>query len=61
METFEVTLIADSDENLSWTFDTPTPVEALSEAYRASSRASGVYSVWDLQDAHGMPLIEATV
>jgi hypothetical protein len=60
METFEVTLLSDSDENLSWTFDTSTPVEALSEAYRASSGASGVYSVWDPMDAHGMPLIEET-
>ena len=61
METFEVTLLADSDENSSWEFDASTPAEALTEAYRASSGACGVYSVWDPQVVNGMPLIEATV
>ena len=61
METFEVTLLADSDENSAWKFDASTPTEALSEAYRASNGACGVYSVWDPQDVNGMPLIETTV
>jgi hypothetical protein len=60
VETFEVTHLADAQED-SWLVEATDPNDALEEAVRLASDAPGMYSVWDPQDPMGMPLVEREI
>lgn len=57
---FEVTLV-DLGEERSWRVDANNPSDALSAVLGLSGSRTGIYSVWDPQDPHGMPVVEQTI
>ena len=61
MEMFEVTLHCDNDEEFTWIIEALIPEEALTNCLELAVGQSGIYSVWDPEDPHGMPLLEKTV
>lgn len=61
METFEVTLLCEDDSEFIWSVEALVPEEALTNCLERAVGKSGIYSVWDPEDPHGMPLLERTV
>ena len=56
-ETFNVSFLNDTGER-NWLLDAEDPDGALHQAMQLSDSAAGVYSVWDLNDLWGTPLVE---
>ena len=57
-EAFSVSLIDESDEEHVSAVPARTPEEALKRMQVAQGFRSGIYSVWNPDDPHGMPLLE---
>jgi hypothetical protein len=55
METFEVTLLCEDDTEFRWSMEALVPEEALNSCLERAEGKSGIYSVWDPEDPHGMP------
>jgi hypothetical protein len=60
-EEFEVTLLTTADTTFSWKVVAETPEQALEIAMGLPGACAGIYSVWDPQDPHGMPLKECII
>ena len=60
-EVFSVSLIDESDEEHLSAVPARTPGEALKCMQVRQGYRPGIYSVWNPDDPHGMPLIEETL